>query len=170
MKPMDFRKNLLPLKDRIFRTALRITLNRQEAEDLTQDTLVRVWNKREELVGVENLEAFCIAVCRNMALDRVAKKENLNVSLEPGRTDAFDTARTPEEQLEYDDRLQRVHELFNALPERLRTALQLRDVEGMSYREAALAMGVSEDVFKVTLHRARTALKTQYEKIENYGL
>lgn len=170
MKPMDFRKNLLPLKDRIFRTALRITLNRQEAEDLTQDTLVRVWNKREELVGVENLEAFCIAVCRNMALDREAKKENLNVSLEPGRTDAFDTARTPEEQLEYDDRLQRVHELFNALPERLRTALQLRDVEGMSYREAALAMGVSEDVFKVTLHRARTALKTQYEKIENYGL
>lgn len=170
MKPMDFRKNLLPLKDRIFRTALRITLNRQEAEDLTQDTLVRVWNKREELVGVENLEAFCIAVCRNMALDRVAKKENLNVSLEPGRTDAFDTARTPEEQLEYDDRLQRVHELFNALPERLRTALQLRDVEGMSYREAALAMGVSEDAFKVTLHRARTALKTQSEKIENYGL
>lgn len=170
MKPIDFRQDLLPLKDKIFRTALRITLNRQEAEDLTQDTLVRVWNKRGELTEVENPEAYCVAVCRNLALDRVAKKENQNVSLEAEQTDAFDTARTPEEQLEYDDKLRRVHDIFNALPERLRTALHLRDVEGMDYRKAAQAMNMTEDVFRVTLHRARKALKTQYEKIENYGL
>lgn len=74
MNTIDFRNDLLPLKDKIFRMALRITLNAQEAEDLTQDTLVRVWNKRCELIGVNNLEAYCIAICRNMALDAVAKK------------------------------------------------------------------------------------------------
>ena len=52
----------------------------------------------------------------------------------------------------------------------MRTALQLRDIEGMSYAEAAKAMDLSEDLFKVTLHRARKAIKTQYEKIENYAL
>ncbi len=170
MNTIDFRNDLLPLKDKIFRMALRITLNAQEAEDLTQDTLVRVWNKRYELIGVNNLEAYCIAICRNMALDAVAKKEHANLSIETEHADACDSARTPEEQLEYDDRLQRVHSLFNALPERLRTALQLRDIEGMTYQEAAEAMNMSEENFKVTLHRARKALKTQYEKFDNYGL
>ena len=170
MKQIDFRQDLLPLKDKIFRLGLRITLNAQEAEDLTQDTLIRVWNKRTELEQVANLEAFCLAICRNLALDRMARKENENLSLETENADAFDNSRTPEEQLEYDDKLQRIHRLFEALPERLRTALQLRDIEGLTYQEAAEAMKISEDLFKVTLHRARKAIKAQYEKIENYGL
>lgn len=170
MKQIDFRQDLLPLKDKIFRLGLRITLNAQEAEDLTQDTLIRVWNKREDLAEVENLEAYCITICRNLALDRMARKENENVSIEAENTDAYDDSRTPEEQLEMDDKLQRIHRLFQALPERLRSALQLRDIEGMSYQEAAQVMGITEDLFKVTLHRARKAIKSQYEKIENYGL
>ncbi len=170
MNDIDFRRDLLPLKDKIYRVGLRITLNAQEAEDLTQDTLLRAWDKHEELVHVSNLEAYCITVCRNLALDRIAKKENANLSLETEEVDAFDNARTPEEQMVHDERLQRVHELFNALPEKLRTALQLRDIEGHSYQEAAQMMGVTEENFKVTLHRARKALKIQYENIESYGL
>ena len=172
MKKVDFRQDLLPLKDKIFRLAFRVTLNTQEAEDLTQDTLVRVWSKREELSDVKSLEAFCITVCRNMALDRVKRTGRSNLSLddEGTTTDAYDNEPAPDERMEHDERLRRVHQLFNALPERLRTALQLRDIEGMSYAEAAQAMGVSEDLFRVTLHRARKAIKTQYEKIENYGL
>lgn len=170
MKDIDFRRDLLPLKDKIYRLGLRITLNEQEAEDLTQDTLVKAWAKREELKKVANIEAWCIAVCRNMALDRMARKENENLSLDTAETDTTDNAPTPEEQLEHSDRLKRVAKLFNELPEKFRTALQLRDIEGLSYSEAASAMQVSEDVFKVTLHRARKALKTQYEKIESYGL
>ena len=118
----------------------------------------------------ENIEAFCITICRNLALDRIARSEQANQSLEGNQIDSIDASRSPEEQLIHDDRLQRVHQLFNALPERMRTALQLRDIEGMSYAEAAKAMDLSEDLFKVTLHRARKAIKTQYEKIENYGL
>lgn len=170
MKQIDFRQDLLPLKDKIYRMGLRITLNAQEAEDLTQETLIRAWNKREELGHVANIEAFCITICRNLALDAMARKEQSNLSIENEQTDVFDSARTPEEQLEHDDKLSKVHRIFNNLPERLRTAVQLRDIEGMSYAEAATAMGITEDLFKVTLHRARKAIKTQYEKIDNYGL
>lgn len=170
MKPIDFRKDLLPLKDKIYRMGLRLTLNTQEAEDLTQDTLIRAWSRREELAQVKSIEAYCITVCRNLALDRMARKENANRSLQTEDAETQDTARTPEEQLEHDERLHRVHELFCALPERQRTALQLRDIEGMTYAQAAEAMGTSEEAFKVTLHRARKTIKEQYEKIENYGL
>ena len=170
MKQIDFRQDLLPLKDKIYRLGLRITLNTQEAEDLTQDTLIRVWNKRNELGNVANLEAYCLTICRNMALDRLALKENTNLPLDIDGSEALDNARTPEEQLEHNEKLQRVNQLFNALPEKMRTALQLRDIEGKSYQEAAQVMGVTEESFKVTLHRARKAIRNQYEKIENYGL
>ena len=48
MKEIDFREDLLPLKNKLYRLALRITLDTAEAEDVTQDTLIRVWTKREE--------------------------------------------------------------------------------------------------------------------------
>ena len=57
MKTMDFRTDVLPLKDKIFRLALRITLDRQEAEDITQETLIKVWEKRDEWHQIQNMEA-----------------------------------------------------------------------------------------------------------------
>ena len=170
MKQIDFKQDLLPLKDKIYRMGLRITLNAQEAEDLTQDTLIKAWNQREQLAKVNNIEAFCITICRNMALDRVARCEHATLSVEAEQPETIDSALAPDEKLEQNDRLQRIHQLFNALPEKWRTALQLRDIEGLSYAEAAQCMNITEDAFKVTLHRARKAIKTQYEKIAHYGL
>lgn len=170
MQDIDFRYDLLPLKNKLFRLALRITLDSAEAEDVTSDTLIKVWNKREELKGVESIEAYCMTVCRNLALDRHEKKEAQNLSLEAYEIDATDNSFTPDEQLERDEKLRKVHELFNQLPERQRTIMQLRDIEEKSYREIASIMGVSEEVVKVTLFRARQAIRKQYDKIENYGL
>lgn len=170
MQDIDFRYDLLPLKNKLFRLALRITLDSAEAEDVTSDTLIKVWNKREELRGVESIEAYCMTVCRNLALDRHEKKESQNLSLEANEIDAADNSFTPDEQLERDEKLRKVHELFNQLPERQRTIMQLRDIEEKSYREIATIMGVSEEVVKVTLFRARQAIRKQYDKIENYGL
>lgn len=170
MQDIDFRYDLLPLKNKLFRLALRITLDSAEAEDVTSDTLIKVWNKREELRGVESIEAYCMTVCRNLALDRHEKKEAQNLSLEANEIDAADNSFTPDEQLERNEKLRKVHELFNQLPERQRTIMQLRDIEEKSYREIATIMGVSEEVVKVTLFRARQAIRKQYDKIENYGL
>lgn len=170
MQDIDFRYDLLPLKNKLFRLALRITLDSAEAEDVTSDTLIKVWNKREELKGIESIEAYCMTVCRNLALDRHEKKEAQNLSLEANEIDAADNSFTPDEQLERDEKLRKVHELFNQLPERQRTIMQLRDIEEKSYREIATIMGVSEEVVKVTLFRARQAIRKQYDKIENYGL
>ena len=57
---LDFRHDILPLKNIIFRTALRIVLNREEAEDIVQDTLLKLWERRENLAQVENLEALVL--------------------------------------------------------------------------------------------------------------
>lgn len=170
MKIIDFRHELLPLKDKMFRLALRITLNRAEAEDVTQDILLRVWEQRESLGELRSLEAYVLTAVRNLALDRVAKTDNANVSLDDVQTDALDSAPRPDEDMEQQESLKRVREIMSGLPEAQRTALQLREIEGHSYRETADIMNVSEANVKVLIFRARQAVKNQIDKIENYGL
>ena len=82
MKKVSFRNDVLPLKNELFRLALRITLNRVEAEDIVQDTLIKVWDRRFEWESIDSIEAFSLTVCRNLSLDRLRKKENSNDSLE----------------------------------------------------------------------------------------
>ena len=154
MKEIDFRRDLLPHKDKLYRLALRITLQRPEAEDVVQETLIRAWERREELGNVESVEAYLLTVCRNLAIDRREKKDNQNVSLGEEEMELPASDISPQERLEYEERLRRVHELFSKLPERQRTVMQLRDIEGLSYRETAQTMGITEDVVRVTLHRA----------------
>lgn len=170
MKIIDFRHELLPLKDKMFRLALRITLNRAEAEDVTQDILLRVWEQRESLGELRSLEAYVLTAVRNLALDRVAKTDNANVSLDDVQNDAFVSAPRPDEDMEQQESLKRVREIMSGLPEAQRTALQLREIEGHSYRETADIMNVSEANVKVLIFRARQAVKNQIDKIENYGL
>ena len=159
MRQIDFRYDLLPLKNRLFRLALRITLDRAEAEDIVEDTLLRAWSKRDELGEVENLEAFCLTICRNLALDRSVKREAQNVSLDAQPYDIVDLSPDPQAQMEQAERLAMVKRLFDSLPERQRTVLQLRDIEGKTVRETADIMQTSEENVKVMLHRARQALR-----------
>jgi RNA polymerase sigma-70 factor (ECF subfamily) len=157
---MDFRRDILPLKNIVFRTALRIVLSREEAEDIVQDTLLKLWEKRDELHKVENLEAFALTMARNLALDRTAKKEAENVSLEEDKHDRPDDttgeADTPMTRLEASSF---VAGIINSLPEKQRTILQLRDIEGKNYKEIANLLSISESDVKVTLFRARNTLK-----------
>lgn len=82
IKQVSFRNDVLPLKNILYRLALRITLNSAEAEDIVQDTLIKVWNKRDSWAEIESIEAFSITVCRNLALDRISKHDNQNASLD----------------------------------------------------------------------------------------
>ena len=82
MKESDFRNDVLPLKNKLFRLALRITLKREEAEDIVQETLLKVWKCMNEGKDIDNIEAFAMTACRNMAIDASEKKEKQNISLD----------------------------------------------------------------------------------------
>ena len=73
MKNVSFRNDILPLKNVLYRMALRITLNHEEAEDVVQETLIKVWNKRDDWQNIDNIEAFSLTICRNLALDKTKK-------------------------------------------------------------------------------------------------
>lgn len=172
MNEAQFRQHVLPLKHKLYRLALRITLDSAEAEDIVQETFIRVWHRGQdnEAEDLKSVEAFAHTVCRNLSLDKAAKKEAANLSLDETPIDAPMTDASPAEHLEREERWRMVQQMLNALPERLRTAVHLRDVEDKTYKEIADIMGLTEDIVKVSLHRARKQLKKQLERIERYGL
>ena len=80
--PISFQHDILPLKNELYRLALRITLSREEAEDVVQETMIKVWNNRERWNDIDSIEAYCLTVCRNLALDALRKKENQHESID----------------------------------------------------------------------------------------
>lgn len=156
---VDFTRDILPLKNILFRTALRITMNREESEDIVQDTLLKLWERRTEMSKINNLEAFAICAVRNLALDRLALHQNKVISLNEDLHDTEDNHPSAYDNIINNERTNRIHNLINQLPEKQRTAIQLRDIEGKSYKEIADIMGISESDVKINIYRGRDFLK-----------
>ncbi|MFC2290001.1 MAG: RNA polymerase sigma factor [Prevotella denticola] len=170
MKKVSFRNDVLPLKNELFRLALRITLNRAEAEDIVQDTLIKVWNRREEWNAIDSIEAFSLTVCRNLSLDRIRKKGNDNDSLEDVKAADPLASSNPQDRMIQTDKVRLIRQIVDGLPEKQRSCMQLRDFEGKTYKEIASVLDISEEQVKVNIFRARQTVKQKYLKLDNYGL
>lgn len=180
MKKVSFRNDVLPLKNGLYRLALRITLNREEAEDVVQDTMLRVWGRRDTWDKIESMEAFCYTICRNLAIDRVkaAASSTLSIDRYAGR-DATQASPQPADrsfradpvrQAEQRDQLAAVRKIMDSLPEKQRSAMHLRDFEQKSYKEIATILDISEEQVKVSIFRARQTIKRIFSQTEQYGL
>jgi RNA polymerase sigma-70 factor (ECF subfamily) len=171
MKKISFRNDVLPLKNELYRLALRITLNRAEAEDVVQETMIKVWNRRDRWDEIESIEAFCLTICRNISLDKMKRAENQNEDLVE-EYDAPDHSYTsnPEELAMQQDRVALIRRLVDTLPEKQRSCMQLRDFEGKSYKEIAKILVISEEQVKINIFRARQTIKQKFIDTENYGL
>lgn len=172
MKKISFAGDILPLKNELYRLALRITLNHAEAEDIVQETMIKVWNRREQWDQIESVESFCLTICRNLALDKLKSMANQSLSLTDMTYEQPDSshASNPEEQAVQQDRIRLVKHLINSLPEKQRSVMQLRDMEGKSYKEIAKILGISEEQVKVNIFRARQTIKQRFIQTEKYGL
>ena len=173
MRIITFQADVLPLKNILFRLALRITQNRADAEDVVQETMMKVWNRRGEWQQIESMEAFCLTVCRNVSLDKLRRMDRQVLSLDEQPTEAggFDPidhshSANPEQQAVQRDRLQQVRRIISQLPEKQRSCMQLRDIEGKSYRDIATILGITEQQVKVNIFRARQTVKEKMMSVE----
>lgn len=174
---ISFQNDILPLKNELFRLALRITQNRADAEDVVQDTMLKIWKRRDEWPQIDNIEAFCLTMCRNQALDKLRLMDNRWQSTDEGwQSTASPSASvspstpvstsTPETIAIAKNRLQSVRSLIDALPEKQRSCIQLRDIEGKSYRDIATILDITEQQVKVNIFRARQTIKEKFMKIK----
>lgn len=166
----SFRNDILPLKDKLYRFALRITVNPAEAEDVVQETLIKLWKQKDKWEEIASIEAYAMTMCRHISIDNMRKPNAKVATLEEETRENVDQASKTFEVVAIKDKLKHIKNIIDALPEKQKCCMQLRDFEEKTYKEIAQIMNISEEQVKVNLFRARQAIKDKIKKIEDYGL
>jgi RNA polymerase sigma-70 factor (family 1) len=146
------------LKDRMFRLALDIVKNDELAEDVVQEVFIKVWEKREILSSIENLDAYCIRMAKNLAIDKTRLKHFKNQDISSA-IHMHVSDPSPVQTTEWSDTLQMIQKWIKDLPPNQREVLMLRDFEGLSYQEIAETLEIPVNQVKVYLFRARQYLR-----------
>ncbi len=169
MNQEEFKIRVLPSKNKLYRFAFRLLGSSDEAKDIVQETMIKVWNGRD-LAEVQNMEAWCMRIAKNLSLDKLRSQQRRSTDpLEDGfevRQDGL----SPHDKTELTESMKRIDELMTRLPDKQRQVMHLRDIEGHSYNEICEILELDMNQVKVNLFRARHAVREKLIKLNAYGL
>lgn len=155
---------------RVYRAIRSILSDEADVEDAMQEAYVSAFQHLDQFQGSSSFATWMVRIAINAALARVRAQRRLR--LVPDEASALEGGVMSAQAWEHPERRARAHEAqrlleraVDALPEMYRTVFVLREVEQMDTGETAAALGVSEDVVKTRLHRARAALREQLLQI-----
>ena len=151
--------------DRVYRLAIRLTGNRHDAEDLTQEVFVRVFRSLSTYQP-GTFEGWLHRITTNLFLDQARRKQRIRFdALSDERADrlhsALPTPDTAYADQTFDDDIERA---LSTLPPEFRAAVVLCDVEGLSYEEIGATLGVKLGTVRSRIHRGRQALRASIER------
>lgn len=164
MGPREFSALVGKLKDRLYRISLEIVKQEELAEDVVQEVFIKVWDKREEMAAIENLDAYCIRMARNLSIDKTRLKHFKNQDI----SSAYHLSSpeiSPHKQSELNDTILKIKKWIEDLPDSQKEVLLLRDFEGMSYQEISETLSIPLNQVKVYLFRARQYLRMKMNKL-----
>jgi RNA polymerase sigma factor (sigma-70 family) len=165
-----FQNRILPAKNKLFRFAFKFLGNEEEAKDVVQEVLIKVWNGREQMSQIENWEAWCMRITRNLSLDRIRSMTRKHTEPIEVSYNLQHESLTPHETAEARESMQRITQFIADLPDKQRQVMHLRDVEGYSYNEICDILEIDLNQVKVNLFRARNSVREKLTKINAYGL
>ena len=168
MNQNDFVKLITPFKDKLFRLAKRLLVSTEEAEDATQEVLLKLWNKNEDLGNYNSLEAFAMTMTKNYCLDQLKAKRSGNLKLV--HDNYSDRQPSLQKKLEDKDSFDWVEKAINELPEQQRMIIQMRDIEEYEFEEIAKILDMNETAIRVALSRGRKTIREFMLKTHDYGI
>ena len=157
-----------PVKDKMYRLALRLLISKESAEDATQEVFLKLWNGNEKIKDYANLEAFAMRVTRNYCLDQLKSKQNNNLKMVHNNYESHEPSI--QDKLETIDELEQVSQIINSLPEQQRMIFQLRDIEQYEFEEIAEITKMNETAIRVALSRVRKKIREELLKKHSYGI
>ncbi len=166
MVARDFKTNVLPVSKKLLRFATRFLKDEDEAKDVVQDVFLKLWQKRETLATIENIEAFAMRMTRNRCLDLIRANKTISIDAETDRKLKEETIDV-HSKVEFSESANQVKKLINKLPDLQRTVMQLRDIEQLSYEEIAEATDLKVNAIRVNLSRARKKVRDEFLKINS---
>ena len=168
MNESDFLKVVLPFKGKVFRLAKRLLVSQDEAEDATQELLLKLWKNKDKLSSYRNTEAFAMTMTKNYCYDRLKSKQAKNLTLIHSNYKEKETSL--DKKLEYKDSVDRVHLLIDNLPDQQKLIIQLRDIEQYDFKEICEMVNMKPTAVRVSLSRARKTIREQLTKQHSYGI
>lgn len=169
MDSAEFKTKVIPLGRKLYNFARLMLNNQVEAQDAVQEVYIKLWNYRNKMQTIGNIEAFAMKITRNWCLDRLKAKKPLLFEDYSRSYDFQKEKNNPHSILETSDRLNEFNSIMQSLPEQQRMIIQLRDVEGYEFEEIADILNVNTNNIRVSLSRARKKIKESLIKTENYG-
>jgi RNA polymerase sigma-70 factor (ECF subfamily) len=160
---------------KVFNVAYKFVGKHDQAEDLTQEIFLKVFKSLETFDRRANFQTWLISVSRNLCIDhyRSVRKERETINRDVDTSDIAPAAPDPGPiaALEQRDRVMLLRQALAALPETLRTAVLLRDIQELSYQEIADQLKLPEGTVKSRINRGRTELARQIRKLrgEDYS-
>lgn len=157
-----FQHTVAPFQDKLYRLALSLTQNAPEAKDVVQEVFIKLWQQRDNLLNINNLEAWSVRLTRNLAIDKTRSKHRRTEDIS-GVFHLVSPQATPYQVAESKDTLSRIKRLMEQLPEQQKLCMHLRDIEEMPYQEIAETLSISLSQVKVNLFRARGKMRKLLE-------
>ncbi|MCE2611849.1 RNA polymerase sigma factor [Flavobacteriaceae bacterium D16] len=168
MTQSEFLNVVMPFKDKLYRLAKRLLVSSEEAEDATQEILMKLWSNSKSIGKYRNVEAFAMTMTKNFCLDRLKSKQSSNLKLVHSNYD--DGNPSLQKQVEARDSVSWVEKIMEELPEQQKMVLQLRDVEEYDYDEIAELLEMKPTAVRVTLSRARKTVREKLLEKHRYGI
>ena len=156
-----------PFKDKLFRLAKRLLVSTEEAEDATQEVILKLWNKKENLAQYNSLEAFAMTITKNYCLDQLKSKRAQNLKIV--HHNFTDNEASLQQKLEDQDSLNWVEKIIIQLPIQQQIIIQMRDIEQCEFEEIAITLEMNETAIRVALSRARKTIREFLLKMHRYG-
>jgi RNA polymerase sigma-70 factor (ECF subfamily) len=160
MELETFKITVLPLREKLVSISRRITEDGVDAEDIVQESLLKLWLMRGELDRYASVEAFATQMVKNLSIDHLRAKHPEGPPLDDLSLGSGD--RSPDEQLEEKDAVACVRSLINKLPSLQQTIIRMKDIEGYELQEIADITGTQVEAVRVNLSRARKRIREQF--------
>jgi RNA polymerase sigma-70 factor (ECF subfamily) len=168
MNQNEFMQLVNPFKDKIFRMAKRLLVSTEEAEDATQEVLVKLWNKNEGLDEYKSVEAVAMTMTKNYCLDQLKSKRASNIKIV--HSNFTDREAGLQQKVEDRDTWNWVEKIMNDLPEQQKLIVQMRDIEEMEFEEISKVLEMKESAIRTALSRARKTIRETMIKTNRYGI
>jgi len=154
---------------KVFNVAYKFVGKHDEAEDLTQDIFLKIFKSLDTFDRRANFQTWLISISRNLCIDHYRsvrkERETIDRGVDPNQLTPESHDRGPMAALEQRDRVTLLRQAMAALPEALRTAILLRDIQEMSYQDIAERLKLPEGTVKSRINRGRAELARQVRKL-----
>jgi len=164
----DFKTNILPVSKKLLRFATHFLKDEDEAKDVVQDVFLKLWQKRDELEKVENVEAYAMRMTRNRCLDVIRATKTIPINAEIDRKIKEKTVDV-HEQIEYTESANQIKKLIDKLPDLQRRVMHMRDIQQFSYDEISEITELQLNAIRVNLSRARKKVRDEFLKLNKNG-